>query len=345
MFRELEMQMKAEEVWNEIAEQMLSDISNGTMPWECPWDRSVGMPISGATGKPYRGVNVFILWAQMVKHGWTDHRFYTFKQAKAQATAVAEGETGGVRKGEKSVKAIFTAPRVVLPKPGINGKCWFAPNDPVLLSKYPTKKSLPEGSRKLWVENILSIFNAAQIDGLPPVDACQGESVTDAADRMVKAKAVADACAKSVLTAFGSGNCACYVPMLDQVHMPAREAFKSAEDLYATLFHEYSHASGHGLRLNRDQMNAFGEEKYAKEELVAESGAAFVMASLGLPYRSQHASYLANWAKTLPAEDEEDRKIVLKRAFSAGQKAADCVLSGLPSVGDEAEDEPVRKAA
>lgn len=47
------------------------------------------------------------------------------------------------------------------------------------------------------------------------------------------------------------GNRAFYSPALDFVNMPAIAQFDTAEDYYATFFHELTHATGHASRLGR----------------------------------------------------------------------------------------------
>ena len=73
-----------------------------------------------------------------------------------------------------------------------------------------------------------------------------------------------------------------YQPATDSIQMPAKSSFVSMEAYYATLFHEYVHATGHEKRLNRHaQENTnfdFGSKDYSKEELVAELGSAFFCA-------------------------------------------------------------------
>ena len=53
-----------------------------------------------------------------------------------------------------------------------------------------------------------------------------------------------------------------------------------------------------------DSLSANGTPEYAREELVAELGSAFLCAALGIASapRADHASYLASWLKLL--EDE-----------------------------------------
>jgi antirestriction protein ArdC len=47
---------------------------------------------------------------------------------------------------------------------------------------------------------------------------------------------------------------------------------------YSTLFHELVHSTGHPSRLDRVFGKLFGDKLYSKEELIAETGAAFLCA-------------------------------------------------------------------
>jgi antirestriction protein ArdC len=89
--------------------------------------------------------------------------------------------------------------------------------------------------------------------------------------------------------------------------------------------HELGHATGHSLRLNRDQSGSYGTKKYAFEELVAELSAAFGCASLGIVPTVRHADYIGSWLEVLR---EDNRAIV--RAASQASKAADYLLAFLP---------------
>lgn len=74
----------------------------------------------------------------------------------------------------------------------------------------------------------------------------------------------------------------------------------SHADYTATHLHELIHWSGSKDRLNRLTGAAFGSAAYAQEELVAELGAAFLTAELGVDSdRVQHPNYLANWLQAL----------------------------------------------
>ncbi|MDI3258419.1 MAG: zincin-like metallopeptidase domain-containing protein [Sinobacteraceae bacterium] len=306
--------------WAQIADRLLADIAEGRPPWVRPWSlsgKSAALPVSGSSGKSYRGVNVFLLWLASRDHGWFDARFYTFQQALKAGTPV--------RKGEKGTEVFFYSPMVKLPKP-MAGKLWWSQGHPKLKAAYPDR--LPDDTEVVPMLKSFSVFNAAQLEGM----AVDTEPVA-VDERCAAAERLASTLAVSVPVRIG-GDRAAYSSMADAIVMPERTQFVSDDDWYSTLFHECCHASGHVSRLGRPLGNVFGSEEYAFEELIAESGSAFVLASVGLPYQAQHADYLASWAKKFAELPAAERQRKLMSAFTAGQKAADCVLAGLPSRPD-----------
>ncbi len=90
--------------------------------------------------------------------------------------------------------------------------------------------------------------------------------------------------------------------------------FETEEHYQATKLHELVHWSGHKSRLNRDLNNRFGTQAYAAEELVAELGAAFLCAHLGVQGQLRHAAYIDSWLLLLK---DDDRAI-----FTAASKAS-----------------------
>lgn len=116
-----------------------------------------------------------------------------------------------------------------------------------------------------------------------------------------------------------------YRPADDFISLPPMEDFFTAEDYYATRFHEMVHSTGHTARLNRPDMQniaAFGDESYSKEELVAEIGAAMLCGVCGIDNSTlpQSASYIQSWMRRL----KEDPRLIIQAAAQA-QKAADYI--------------------
>jgi antirestriction protein ArdC len=115
-----------------------------------------------------------------------------------------------------------------------------------------------------------------------------------------------------------------YRPATDSIHMPERETFDSEAHFYATLFHEMTHSTGHESRLARPGVSnpiRYGSHEYSQEELVAEMGAAFLLAEARIDSDSltdNSASYIQSWLKAL----KNDPKLVVLAGAQA-QKAAD----------------------
>jgi antirestriction protein ArdC len=98
------------------------------------------------------------------------------------------------------------------------------------------------------------------------------------------------------------GNSAYYSADGDYIQMPVMDAFRDAASFYAMLAHESTHWTKHPARLARDfGRKAWGDEGYAREELVAELASAFLCTDLGLTpeVREDHAAYIASWLKML----------------------------------------------
>lgn len=78
--------------------------------------------------------------------------------------------------------------------------------------------------------------------------------------------------------------------------------FKSADEYYATLFHEVIHSTGHPKRLHRFEVAGpgFQDKSYSREELVAELGSAFLseVAHLEVNIRNK-AAYIKGWTSVL----------------------------------------------
>ncbi len=125
-------------------------------------------------------------------------------------------------------------------------------------------------------------------------------------------------------------NYAAYSPSWDFVMMPDIHQFFGTTNYWATLWHEVVHWTGHHSRLNRERHSRWGDGEYAFEELVAEFGAAFLCAHLGVDGELQHASYLNSWCRGL----REDKGLSLLKAAKLATAAKNYTLHGkLPKPG------------
>lgn len=186
----------------------------------------------------------------------------------------------------------------------------------IILGKRVMKRGKEEGEENssYFLYRSYNVFNAEQCENLQPlVDAPEFEPLERA---------------ESILYGYpgptisiGGGE-ASYSETTDIVRCPAPEHFPVRDNYYATLYHELVHSTGHKDRLARLEHTGFGSGPYAKEELVAEMGAAMLCGIAQLdPHIDQSAAYIANWLQRL----QHDKKLVVQ-AGALAQKACDLML-------------------
>ena len=116
------------------------------------------------------------------------------------------------------------------------------------------------------------------------------------------------------------GNRAYFDVLGDFVQLPIKDSFNSPAAYYSTALHEIIHWSGHESRQNRiDKLARFGDANYAVEELIAELGAAFLTAAVGIPNErtlDNSTAYLATWLAVL----RSDNRAIFTAATAASQR-------------------------
>jgi antirestriction protein ArdC len=169
-----------------------------------------------------------------------------------------------------------------------------------------------------------TVFNVEQIEGLPAHYYAKAEPKGESLKIIEAAEAFF--AATGAIFRHG-GDSAYYAPGPDYIQLPPPEAFKDAESFAAVKGHETIHWSGHASRLARILGKRFGDSAYAAEELIAELGAAFLCADLGITPepRADHAAYLGHWLQILKA----DKRAIFTAAAQA-QRAVDFLHSLQP---------------
>lgn len=282
-------------LYGEVTARIVSELEAGRLPWVQPWGASAGsgpgLPRNALTARSYSGVNVLILWGAVIEHGWPPQSWLTFRQVQ---------EAGGcVRKGERGVTVVY-ADR-------------FTP-------EAEKERATREGGDPKAVPFLkrFTVFNVAQCEGLR---AGLASDPAPLPDREIVPVAEAVIAASGVDFRIGATR-AFYVPSHDFVQVPPQPAFFEQINYYRTCLHELTHATGHAKRLARDLTNSFGSKDYAREELIAEMGSAFLCATLGIMPTVRHADYIGSWLEVL----REDNRAIF-RAASAATKAADWLLA------------------
>lgn len=276
-----------------ITDRILAELEQGTRPWLKPWSGG-DMATSGqvrplrATGQPYRGINVLLLWIEAQASGFVSPSWMTYKQAQALDAQVRKGEHGAtvVYYGD-STKTVYDD---------------------------ASGENREQGFRFL---KTYTVFNVAQIDGLPE----RFHIVPEPSPEAERIEA-AEAFFASIPATVNHGcDRAYYIPSADRIQLPPFAAFHDAHGYYSTRGHETVHWTRHESRLDRSfGRERWGDEGYAREELVAELGAAFLAADLGLCIepRPDHASYIASWIKVL----QNDTRAIVQAAAHAERAVA-----------------------
>jgi antirestriction protein ArdC len=169
------------------------------------------------------------------------------------------------------------------------------------------------------------VFNIDQVDGIDLANETPALELTPE-QRIAHIEEWMTAVQCDAIVRHSNEGRAYYRPSTDEITMPKFESFIRPEDYYSTLAHELVHWTGSKHRLERaTAAKGVDAATYAKEELVAELGAAFLCADFGIDVatRDDHVSYLASWLKAL----KNDKRLIVMAASQAS-KAAD-LLNGI----------------
>jgi antirestriction protein ArdC len=289
------------DLYARVTDTIVAELEQGVRPWLRPWNAEhAAGPITRplrAGGQPYKGINVLMLWGAAMTQNFASPIWMTFKQAKEL--------NASVRKGSKGSQVVY-ADRITKTETAADGE---------------------DQERDIYFMKEYHVFNVEQIDGLPLHFYAAAAQPLDPAQRIQSADQFFASTGADIRH---GGNQAYYAPGPDFVQMPPFETFKDAESYCATLSHEMTHWTKHASRLDRDFGRAkFGDEGYAREELVAEIGSAFLCCDLGITPepRDDHASYLDHWLKVL----KEDKRAIFQAAAHA-QRAVDFLHKLQPEI-------------
>ncbi len=286
-----------QDIYTRVTSKIIADLEKGELTWMKPWNAEhlagrISRPVRH-NGEPYQGMNVILLWAAGVERGFVSNRWMTFRQAR---------ELGGhVRKGERGETVVYA--------------------DSFIRSEIDPDTG-EEIEHAIPFMKAYTVFNVEQIDGLPERFHATPEPVNPGIERDEALEAFFGATGADIRH---GGARAFYALEPDYVRMPPIECFRDRESYYATLAHEMTHWTRHPSRLNRNfGRKRHGDEGYAREELVAEIGAAFLCAELGITpeIREDHAAYIDSWLAVL----KHDKRAIFSAAAHA-QRAVEHLCS------------------
>lgn len=263
-----------------ITQRFIDALEGGKVPWIRPWDRWTSW--SRATGNDYRGANQLSL---------SGGEYVTFKQATEQGIKINKGAKSEMIVKYTDYKKTVTeeeAEKMVLEfkisaeqiEHLDNGKC-----------KVP--------ARSIKYYNVFSI------------DTCTNAEIKhDKKQKRHEWNAIEEAetiaagyIEREGLTVKVESNQPCYWPAGHMIETGRKEQFSRPAGYYSTLFHEMVHSTMRTLK--RPHGAAKGSKGYAREELVAEIGAAYIMSYLGIEDELTEMNsneYVRGWATKLGSD-------------------------------------------
>jgi antirestriction protein ArdC len=279
------------DIYQEVTDRIIAALERGVAPWVRPWD-TTGIDGLPINGSTHRSYNgINVLLL------WLTAMEKGYSDPRWMTFRQATALNAQVRKGEKGTLVTF----------------W----------KIFEREQADGSIDKLPVLKHYTVFNAEQIDGLATADERLEVDPSVGHER-------AAAAVKATGATIRTGSSASYAPRTDIVTVPAPHDFHTVEDYWATVLHELVHWTSAPSRCNRVIDTDMHSDAYAKEELVAELGSAFLCAELGVHLEHlQHASYLDHWVRVLRAD-----KRAIVRAASLARKATAYIL---PSAEVEVE--------
>jgi antirestriction protein ArdC len=297
------------DIYARITDRIVGELEKGVRPWMQPWHSSnalgrVTRPMRH-NGLPYSGINVLLLWSEAIARGYASPIWMTFKQALELGGAVRKGETGST--------VVFAS----------------------RFTRTETDAAGEEVDREIPFLKAYSVFNVAQVDGLP--QHFYGKRAEPLRGPIARIEHADRFFANTGAVIRHGGDRAYFAPLTDHIQMPPFQTFRDAAAYVATLSHETTHWTSAPHRMNRD-LSRYGKDRSerAREELIAELGSCFLCADLGivqeLEPRADHASYLYSWLKVLA----DDKRAIFSAAAHAQRAVA--FLHGLqPAAPEERE--------
>lgn len=290
------MTTKKFDVYQNITEKMIASLEQGVIPWRKPWT-GMSPAYNIITGKHYSLLNCLCL-----------------SQSTAYATFAQWSSLGGkIKKGRKSEMVCY----------------WQM-----------LKKTNKDEDGKV-TETAIPFLKHYAVFPLDDIEWPKGisekvQEILDKHNQEVHYEHDRNALIEKVLSEYReregitlseeSGDKACFSPSLDDITVPEMSQFEKSEEYYSTLAHEHTHSTGVKKRLDRDMSGKFGSKSYAREELVAEMGAAFLLSMFGIESDDSfdnNTAYIQAWLEAL----KNDNRLVVTAAGKA-QKAVEYILNG-----------------
>ncbi len=297
---------------------MIDKIKSIKEDWQKPWftEGALVWP-RNLHGRLYNGGNALMLMLHAEKEGYKLPVWCTFNSIQTVLNPVQKGgeerEPVHVMKGEKSFPVFLTTFTVI---------------DKDTKEKIPWEeyKKLSNEEKKqynVYLKNLVfNVFNVAQTN----LQQVRPELYAKLEEQCVVRlpQQTGESFSFPVVDAMIANNAwlcpikpekqdhAYYSVSKDHIVVPMKEQFVDGESFYGTLLHEMTHSTGAASRLGRLKACTFGDENYAREELVAELGSALICQQNGIQkhVKGDSAAYLKSWLTELEESPDFIRTVM-----------------------------------
>lgn len=262
-------------VYEIVTERIVGMLQQEILPWVKPWDAC--RAVNYVTQRPYTGINILLL----DRAG----EYLTYKQLK---------DAGGTLK--PGAETYIAAQYVVKP------------------AKDEEEEEATESDKKSKGYAYMRYFRLYHITDCVGIESKQKKIFRPHQPLQQAEQLVANYPDKPPIKV--GYNQAAYYPVQDIIKMPVINHFDTAEAYYSVLYHELVHSTGHQKRLKRPGVVASRTlERYSKEELIAEIGAAMLCTMTGIEHKTimNSVAYIQAWASRL----EDDPKLIVEAAAKA----------------------------
>jgi len=340
-----------------FADLMIERISEINTDWKKPWfDTNSFLMPRNLSGRAYNGMNSFMLLLHTAKEKYELPVFLTYNQiaytlngkSKIQETednkpivdlTPKDGEESKyvhINKGEKSFPVFLTLPMVknketheIIPINEYNNmsdeereKYYVKASSRVYNVFNIGQTNLKEARPELYAK-IEKKFKEIDGQGREPQE--EGKMFKfEPLDRMIKENKWI--CPISEIENQG----AYFSPAKNEIVVPPKKNFADGESFYGNLLHEMVHSTGTETALNRfANKTDNARTDYAREELVAEMGAAVTAHKYGFDkhLKDDSAAYLKSWLSAL----KEDPSF-LKTTLDDVKKASNFISNRIEQV-------------
>ena len=199
------MNNKIREYRQEMTEQIVKALEQGTAPWQRPWSGEC-FPQNAISKRYYSGANVIVLSMKGLElDGGADPRWLTYKQAAVKGW--------NIKKGEHGTHISFWKNLAVTLKDEDDSPILDGNGNPMM--------------KTILMEKLFVVFHASQVEGIPPYMPHEVNAVeaNEKAERIIS---------DSGAEIRHGGGRAFYRPSEDFIQLPKTEFFEDTAGDYAT---------------------------------------------------------------------------------------------------------------